>query len=69
VARINDMEMAGFLVYTGKDPAAKQLSAVYAGSDLCRELIDTNQTDLRDVLDAVTTELKYVLNCHAVVRD
>lgn len=48
----------GALLYTGTDPAAKQLSAVFTGSDAVRQLIDVNETDVRTLLDHLTTAVK-----------
>lgn len=69
VARANDIQLLGAVIYTGNNPAARQISAVFAGSDLCREVIDAHETSIRDVIDTITTELKYVLGYHVVVRD
>jgi hypothetical protein len=52
------MVVVGALLYTGTDPAAKQLSAIFTGSDTVRKLIDTNETDVRTLLDQMTTAVK-----------
>lgn len=54
------MVVIGVLLYTGTDPAGKQLSAirVFTGSDVVRELIEVNQTDVCALLDQLTTAVK-----------
>jgi hypothetical protein len=52
------MVVIGVLLYTGTDPAGKQLSAIFTGSDVVRELIEVNQTDVRALLDQLTTAVK-----------
>jgi hypothetical protein len=66
ISRAEDIQVLGAVIYTGKDAAAKQISAVFAGSTLCREVIDSHETSIRDVVDNVTTELKCALDCYAV---
>lgn len=55
---MGDIEVAGVLIYTGTEAAAKQISALFCGSDLFKDLIDSNEISLRDVIDTMTTELK-----------
>lgn len=52
------MVVIGALLYTGTDPAGKQLSAIFTGSDTVRQLIDVNETDVRMLLDQLTTAVK-----------
>jgi hypothetical protein len=60
VSRISDIEMIGLLLYTGLDPAARQYSAVFSGSTFAKELIESKSVDVRQVVDVVTTEFKFV---------
>jgi hypothetical protein len=52
------MEIVGAVIYTGKDPAGQQLSTVFSGSDNVRGLIDQNESDVRELLDRLTTSIK-----------
>ena len=57
-----DLEVIGALIYTGQDGGAKQLSALFGGSDAVRKLIVNHQINVRELLDKLTTALKYVLS-------
>lgn len=56
------MEVIGAILYTGQDGGAKQLSALFGGSNVVRQLLVNNQIDVRDLIDNLTTSLKYVLS-------
>lgn len=54
------MEVIGAIIYTGQDGGANQLSALFGGSDAVRKLLVNNQVNAREILDNLTTSLKYV---------
>ena len=62
------MEVIGAILYTGQDGGAKQLSALFGGSDAVRQLIVNNQINVRDLIDNLTTSLKYVLSPRCVLH-
>jgi hypothetical protein len=59
-SRLEDIEIVGALIYTGTDPAGKQLSSLFAGSDLVRHIIEDNSANVREILDRLTTAVKSV---------
>jgi hypothetical protein len=60
-ALMEDMEVVGAIIYKGTDPAGRQLSTVFCGSDVVRKLINDNEMDVRSFLDKLTTSVKCVL--------
>jgi|ERR1700719_1868303 hypothetical protein len=52
------IETIGFLLYTGTDTVARQLSCVFSGSDAARGLIDENEVGIKVLLDHMTTMFK-----------
>jgi ABC-type transporter Mla subunit MlaD len=54
------MEIISSILYTGIDPAGKQLSAVFAGLETVIEMINKNETNIRHILDLLTTAVKSV---------
>lgn len=46
------------IVYTGTDPAARQTSFIFGGSELVRDALAAHPTDVREVLDNITTQIK-----------
>jgi hypothetical protein len=52
------LEVVGAILYTGTDPAGRQLSTVFGGSDAIRDLINENEADVRTFLDKLTTSVK-----------
>jgi len=59
-SNLEDMEIIGAILYTGVDPAGRQLSAVFGGSKNIVNLINENETNIRLILDRLTTAVKYV---------
>lgn len=51
--------MVGAVVYTGRDPAGQQLSAVFGGSKLVHKYIESNMVSVKGALDDLTTSFKY----------
>ena len=57
---LNEIEVVGAIVYTGTDAAARQASAIFGGSTLVQDMIHNSRTDVRKILDRMTTDIKYV---------
>jgi hypothetical protein len=58
---INEIEVVGALVYTGTDAAARQTSTLFGGSALIQDMLVDTRTDVRRILDRLTTDINYVL--------
>lgn len=50
----------------GADAGAKQMSALFGSSDAVRQLIVQNNVDVRQLLDNLTTALKYVITYDSI---
>ncbi len=50
--------MIGAILYTGTDPGARQASTLFGGNSLVKEMISANKTDVRKLLDQLTTAVK-----------
>jgi hypothetical protein len=53
------MEIVGAILYTGVDPAGRQLSAIFGGSENVLKLINGHETNVRSTLDWLTMLVKY----------
>jgi hypothetical protein len=59
VARTNsDIEVVGIVIHTGTDPAARQLSGMFSGSDVARLLIDRHKTRVERLTDSIVTKFR-----------
>jgi hypothetical protein len=50
----------GAIIYLGTDPAARQKSMLFGGSNTLKNLLTDSNIDIRRVIDVLTTGLKYV---------
>lgn len=57
---LDEIEVVGAIVYTGLDAAARQTSSVFAGSTLARDMVSDTRTHVRQILDRITTDIKYI---------
>lgn len=57
---LNDILVIGAVLYTGTDPGARQASTLFGGNELVKEVISNHKTDVRKLLDQLTTAVKYV---------
>jgi predicted metallopeptidase len=57
---LEQIEVVGAIVYMGTDSAAQQTSFLFGGSDLVRDALAANPTDVQEVLDNITTQIKSV---------
>jgi len=53
-----DIEAFGGLIYTGLDQGGKNKSAMWAGSENMKHLMENHHVDLRALLDDTTTLIK-----------
>lgn len=58
---MDEISIIGAILYRGLDPAGKQLSGLFTGSPVFRQLIDDNDLDVRKLLDRLMVALKYDL--------
>lgn len=58
---INEIEVVGAIIYTGTDAAARQTSTLFGGSALIQDMLVDSRTDVRKILDRLTTDIKCVL--------
>jgi hypothetical protein len=57
---MGDLEVFGFVIYTGSDQGGNQISGAFGGSDRIKDYINGHAVQLRPILDFLTTTLKYV---------
>ena len=58
---LEQIEVVGAIVYTGPDPAARQTSTLFGGSTLLQDMLLDTRSDVRKVIDRLTTDIKWVL--------
>ena len=58
---LSDILVVGAILYTGTDPGGRQASTVFVGNSLVKDLVISHKTDVRKLLDQLTTTVKYVL--------
>jgi hypothetical protein len=54
----SDVEVIGVVIHTGMDPAARQLSGIFSGSDNARVLIDRHKTRIEKLTDSIVTKFR-----------
>ncbi|KAI0245344.1 hypothetical protein BJV78DRAFT_1158716 [Lactifluus subvellereus] len=58
VENLYDIVVIGALLYVGDDAAGCQLSSLFTGSPIVRQLIDKNEVNVREILDRLTVAVK-----------
>lgn len=58
VENLYDVVVIGALIYVGNDTAGRQLSTLFTGSPVFRQLIDENDVNVREILDRLTVAVK-----------
>ncbi|KAI0245176.1 hypothetical protein BJV78DRAFT_1288807 [Lactifluus subvellereus] len=58
VENLYDIVVIGALLYVGDDAAGCQLSSLFTGSPIVRQLIDENEVNVREILDRLTVAVK-----------
>lgn len=58
--RLEDIYVGGFVLYTGTAEAGQRAAGVFAGSPLILELVNKKQADIKELVDYLTTVIKYV---------
>ena len=59
-ANLQDIHIAGVIVYTGTNPNARMHSQYFLGSEELVELAEMNKICYENVIDYIETGLKYV---------
>jgi hypothetical protein len=57
---LEQIEVVGAIIYTGPDPAARQTSTIFGGSTLLQEMLTNTRSDVRKLIDRLTTDIKWV---------
>jgi hypothetical protein len=52
------ISVIGALIYLDNDAAGQQLSSLFTGSPVFRQLIDDNDVNVREILDRLRTAIK-----------
>jgi hypothetical protein len=60
---IEEIEVVGAIIYLGNDPAARQKSMLFGGSNSIKNLLANANIDIRRIIDVLTTGLKYSVAC------
>ncbi|KAI6141691.1 hypothetical protein BKA82DRAFT_4018669 [Pisolithus tinctorius] len=55
---LEDIEIAGVVMYVGQDPAGRQTSGIFGGSDIIRKYINDCAIDVRGLMDKYTAIFK-----------
>ena len=58
IENLDDITVLGVILYRGLDPAAKQLSGFFTGSDIFHQLIEDNAVDMHQLLDKLMVAAK-----------
>jgi hypothetical protein len=57
-SRLEDIHVAGLVIYVGTDDKARQASGIFGGSFI-KDLVNEGQADLKRLIDHATTVIKY----------
>ena len=55
---LEQIEVVGAIVYTGTDAAARQTSTIFGGSSLVQDILSDTRSDVRKIIDRITTDIK-----------
>ncbi|KAG1848657.1 hypothetical protein F4604DRAFT_1935228 [Suillus subluteus] len=58
-SRLEDIYVGGFVLYTGTAEAGQRAAGVFAGSPLILDLVNKKQADIKELIDYLTTVIKY----------
>ncbi|KAI6011722.1 hypothetical protein BKA83DRAFT_4131595 [Pisolithus microcarpus] len=61
-SNLEDIEIVGAVMYVGQDPAGRQTSGIFGGSDVVREFINAKAIDVRGLMDKYTAIFKCLRN-------
>ncbi|KAI5999670.1 hypothetical protein EDD15DRAFT_2193701 [Pisolithus albus] len=61
-SNLEDIEIVGAVMYVGQDPAGRQTSGIFGGSDVVREFINAKALDVRGLMDKYTAIFKCLRN-------
>ncbi|KAI6037648.1 hypothetical protein EDC04DRAFT_2604564 [Pisolithus marmoratus] len=61
-SNLEDIEIVGAVMYIGQDPAGRQTSGIFGGSEAIRNFINDNSIDVRALLDKYTAIFKCLRN-------
>ncbi|KAI5988021.1 hypothetical protein EDD15DRAFT_2199196 [Pisolithus albus] len=61
-SNLEDIEIIGTVMYVGQDPAGRQTSGIFGGSEVIRNFINENGIDVRALLDKYTAIFKCLRN-------
>ncbi|KAI6010297.1 hypothetical protein BKA83DRAFT_4132797 [Pisolithus microcarpus] len=59
-SNLEEIEIAGVVMYVGQDPAGRQTSGIFGGSDMVRNFINQHAVDVRAQMDKYTSVFKYL---------
>ncbi|KAI6011931.1 hypothetical protein PISMIDRAFT_17530 [Pisolithus microcarpus 441] len=59
-SNLKEIEIAGVVMYVGQDPAGRQTSGLFGGSDMVRNFIHQHAVDVRAQMDKYTSVFKYL---------
>jgi hypothetical protein len=57
-ARLEDIYVAGFVLYTGTEEMDRRAVGVFAGSQIILDLVNEKETDLKELVDYLTMVIK-----------
>lgn len=57
-SRLEDVHVAGFVLYMGTEEAGRRAAGVFAGSPLILDLVNEKQADIKKLVDYLTTVIK-----------
>ncbi|KAI6149322.1 hypothetical protein BKA82DRAFT_4013944 [Pisolithus tinctorius] len=61
-SNLEDIEIVGAVMYVGQDPAGRQTSGIFGGSETIRNFINENGIDVRSLMDKYTAIFKCLRN-------
>ncbi|KAI6141231.1 hypothetical protein BKA82DRAFT_4362335 [Pisolithus tinctorius] len=61
-SNLEDIEIVGAVMYVGQDPAGRQTSGIFGGSEMIRNFINENGIDVRSLMDKYTAIFKCLRN-------
>jgi hypothetical protein len=57
----------GSIIYLGTDAGGRQSSTVFSGAPVAKGVLEKNLTNVKKIVDQLTTAFKYVLVCFVCV--
>ncbi|KAI6154747.1 hypothetical protein BKA82DRAFT_23306, partial [Pisolithus tinctorius] len=65
-SNLEDIEIVGVVMYVGQDPAGRQTSGIFGGSEMIRNFINENGINVQSLMDKYTTIFKCLRNSDGV---